>query len=159
MVDLDELRCFHDNNTFLDFILSSKKRIIDFNLKGTEFGPVKAGNFFTIDGKSGPRCLSLRQKLPISWHALESLNLEDQAEVWRTKQRPPGGQSSKQCIPGYVSMIPEDDETLGKTLEEWAIRYSSKFARLHYKRYPTAFAYNVGTLYIEKKLPEVGHPS
>jgi hypothetical protein len=54
-------------------------------------------------------------------------------------------------------MIPEDDETLGKRVEDWAIRYSSKFSHFHYSRYPTAFAYNVGRLYIEKKLPEVGH--
>jgi hypothetical protein len=139
----------------LDFLLSSGRRIIDFDLKTKYLDKTNAQSHLTIDGRSGPCSLPL--KLAISWQPLTSLPLEDQAEVWRTK-RQLTGIGAKTPSPDHVAIIPENDHDLGERLESWAIRYSCKFSRFYSKRYPTAYAFNVGWTYASKKLPEVCAP-
>lgn len=109
-----------------------------------------------IDGRSGP--CSLPTRIPVRQQLVADLSLEDQAEIWRTKRRPPASGGSDFDVPEYVTVPAEDDENLGRRLEEWAMRYSSKFSRFHSGRYPTAFAYNVGVTYVSKQLPEVQPP-
>jgi hypothetical protein len=128
-------------------------RIIDFNIKDSVFKMMKPKSFITIDGRSGP--CRLPMKIPIGFCSLESLTLQDQAEVWRTKRRPPDDESTESTSGDSIVIIPESDEVLGQRLEGWSIQYAAKFAKYHYEKYPSAYPFNVGLLYVSKKLPEV----
>jgi hypothetical protein len=150
------LYSYGDNNTSPDFFLSSKARIIDFNIKDSVFKMMKSKSFITIDGRSGP--CRLPMKIPIGFCSLESLTLQDQAEVWRTKRRPPDDESRGSTSGDSIVVIPESDEALGQRLEAWTIQYAAKFAKYHYEKYPSAYPFNVGLLYVSKKLPEVCSP-
>jgi hypothetical protein len=127
-------------------------RIIDFNIKDSVFKMMKPKSFITIDGRSGP--CRLPMKIPIGFCSLESLSLQDQAEVWRTKRRPPDGESPESTSGDSIVIIPESDEVLGQRLEAWSIQYAAKFAKYHYEKYPSAYPFNVGLLYVSNKLPE-----
>ena len=118
---------------------------------------MKPKSFITIDGRSGP--CRLPMKIPIGFCSLESLTLQDQAEVWRTKRRPPHDESPESTSGDSIVIIPESDEVLGQRLEAWSIQYAAKFAKYHYEKYPSAYPFNVGLLYVSKKLPEVWHRS
>lgn len=138
--------------------MTSNKRILDFTLKlpkiEAENALMAPQEWVMIDGCSGP--CSLPTRVPVRQQLLADLKLEDQAEIWRTKKRPPASGENEAEIPEYVTVPTEDDETLGRRIEEWAMNYASKFSRYHSGRYPTAYAYNVGVSYVSKQLPEVG---
>jgi hypothetical protein len=137
--------------------VTSNKRIIDFNIKmprvESNTALMAPKEYIMIDGRSGPCSLPIR--IPVRQQLFSELNLEAQAEVWRTKRHQPGSNEAVLDLPEYVTVPAEDDETLGRRLEDWAIQYASKFSRYHSGRYPTAYAYNVGVVYVTKQLPEV----
>jgi hypothetical protein len=149
----------HKADIFLDFLVTSNKRIIDFDLKipmTDENNALMAPQeYIMIDGRSGPCSLPIR--LPVRQQLLADLSLEDQAEIWRTKRRTSALNQDDLELPEYVTVPAENDEALGHRLETWAIEYAAKFSRFHSSRYPTASAYTVGATYVSKKLPEVGH--
>jgi hypothetical protein len=126
---------------------------LDFNPKIQNSDAVFQLGHIIIDGNSGPCSLPLN--IPTFQCPISSLNLEDQSEILRTKSKSTEIGQENALLPNYITMVAEDEEVLGRRLETWAIEYSIKFSRLYSGRYPTAYAFNVGFLYVKKQLPEV----
>jgi hypothetical protein len=53
-------------------------------------------------------------------------------------------------------LLLEDNQVLGKQVEQWAIEYTSKFVHAAGPNfYPTTIAQILGTTYVKRGLPEV----
>jgi hypothetical protein len=127
-------------------LFTSAKRVLNFNYKAPKIAK-RTLREITIDINNRPKHPS--SPLNLSVYDCDISDLDAQNRKIMSKM--PQDLSSKNQ--NTVTLIAEDDESLGNRIEEWAYAYGRLFSS-HFATTSTAYTFYIGSTYASVNLPE-----